>query len=100
MAITESDVRHVAMLARLALTDEQVETLTEELGTVLGHIDTLQRLELDGVQPTAHPLAMTNSTRADVVVPGLEQAEALRNAPESDGTAFVVPAIVGGGDAS
>ena len=100
MAITESDVRHVAMLARLALTDEQVQVLTAELGAVLGHIDELHHLELEGVQPTAHPLAMTNSTRADEVVPGLKQAEALRNAPASDGTAFVVPTITGGGDAS
>ena len=100
MAITESDVRHVAMLARLALSDEQVETLTAELSAVLGHIDELQHLDLEGVQPTAHPLAMTNATRADVVVPGLSCAEALRNAPETDGTAFVVPAITGGGDGS
>jgi aspartyl-tRNA(Asn)/glutamyl-tRNA(Gln) amidotransferase subunit C len=100
MAITESDVRHVAMLARLALTDEQVTTLAAELSSVLGHIDELQRLDLEGVQPTAHPLAMTNAMRADVVVPGLPRAEALRNAPETDGTAFVVPAITGGGEQS
>jgi len=100
MAITESDVRHVAMLARLALTDEQVTTLAAELSGVLGHIDTLQHLDLEGVQPTAHPLAMTNSTREDVVVPGLSRAEALRNAPLSDGTAFVVPTITGGGEES
>lgn len=100
MAITESDVRHVAMLARLALTDEQVETLTAELSAVLGHIDELQRLDLDGVQPTAHPLAMTNAMRSDVPVPGLPRAEALKNAPETDGTAFVVPAITGGGEES
>jgi aspartyl-tRNA(Asn)/glutamyl-tRNA(Gln) amidotransferase subunit C len=100
MAITESDVRHVAMLARLALTDEQVTTLTVELSGVLGHIDELQRLDLEGVQPTAHPLAMTNATRADVIVPGLSRADALRNAPETDGTAFVVPAITGAGEES
>jgi aspartyl-tRNA(Asn)/glutamyl-tRNA(Gln) amidotransferase subunit C len=100
MAITESDVRHVAMLARLALTDEQVTTLAAELSSVLDHIDELQRLDLEGVQPTAHPLAMTNAMRADVVVPGLPRAEALRNAPETDGTAFVVPAITGGGEQS
>lgn len=100
MAISESDVRHVAMLARLALTDEQVVTLTAELGSVLGHIDTLQQLDLEGVQPTAHPLAMVNSTRPDVVVPGLSREMALKNAPESDGSSFVVPAITGGGDES
>ena len=100
MAITESDVRHVALLARLALSDEQVSTLTAELGAVLGHIDELQRLDLEGVQPTAHPLAMTNNTRADVVVPGLTRDQALRNAPASDGRAFLIPAITGAGEES
>jgi aspartyl-tRNA(Asn)/glutamyl-tRNA(Gln) amidotransferase subunit C len=100
MAITESDVRHVAMLARLALDDEQVHTLAAELSGVLGHIDTLRQLDLEGVQPTAHPLAITNSTRADVVVEGLSRDDALRNAPETDGTAFVVPAITGSGEES
>ena len=98
MAITEADVRHVAMLARLALTDEQVTTLVAELSTILTHIDELKNLDLEGVQPTAHPLAMTNSVRADVVRPGLSREDALLNAPDTDGTAFVIPAIVGGGD--
>ena len=100
MAISEADVRHVAMLARLALTDEQVSTLQAELSTILGHIDELQNLDLEDVQPTAHPLAMTNSTRADVVRPGLSREDALLNAPASDGTAFVIPTIVGGGEES
>jgi aspartyl-tRNA(Asn)/glutamyl-tRNA(Gln) amidotransferase subunit C len=100
MAITESDVRHVALLARLALTDEQVTTLTAELGAVLGHIDTLQQLDLAEVQPTAHPLAMTNRTRPAVVVPGLSRALALLTAPDTDGTAFLIPAITGSGEES
>lgn len=95
MAITESDVRHVALLARLALTDEQVKTLASELSSVLGHIDELQRLDLAGVQPTAHPLAMTNRTRPDEVVPGLSREAALHNAPDSDGAHFLIPAIAG-----
>ena len=100
MAITEADVRHVAMLARLALTDEQVTTLVAELSTILTHIDELKNLELEGVQPTAHPLAMTNSMRPDIVRPGLSREDALLNAPDTDGTAFVIPTIVGGGEES
>ncbi|MRR12052.1 Asp-tRNA(Asn)/Glu-tRNA(Gln) amidotransferase subunit GatC [bacterium] len=100
MAITESDVRHVALLARLALTDEQVATLTSELGAVLGHIDELQHLDLAGVEPTAHPLEMTNSTRADVVRECLPRELALKNAPASDGRAFLIPAITGAGEES
>lgn len=95
MAISEDDVRHVALLARLALTDEQVSTLAHELSSILGHIDELKNLDLAGVQPTAHPLAMTNRTRPDVVRPGLSRDDALLNAPASDGTAFVIPTIVG-----
>ena len=56
MALSESEVRHVAMLARLALTDEQVETLAVELNSILGHIDTIQQLDLEGVEPTAHAI--------------------------------------------
>lgn len=95
MAISEHDVRHVALLARLAVTDEQVTQLASELSSILGHIDELQRLDLAGVQPTAHPLAMTNRTRPDVVRPGLAREDALLNAPASDGAAFVIPTIVG-----
>lgn len=97
MPISEEDVRHVATLARLALTDEQVSTLTGELGSILGHIDELRKLELDDVEPTAHPLDMVNSMRPDEVRPGLSREDALRNAPESEDGAFVIPRIVGVG---
>lgn len=97
MPISEDDVRHVAMLARLALTDEQVTTLTVELGSILGHIGELSKLDLAGVEPAAHPLDMTDSARADEPRPGLTQAEALANAPEARDGAFVIPRIVGVG---
>lgn len=100
MAITESDVRHVALLARLALTDEQVQKLTVELGSVLGHIDEIQKLDLGDVEPTAHPLSMTNCTRPDVEKPCLSREDALRNAPETEGGAFVIPTITGAGEES
>lgn len=99
MAISEEQVRHVALLARLALTDEQVARYGEDLNSILGHIDTIQQLDLEGVKPTAHPLDTVNVTREDCVRPGLTREQALLNAPETDGTAFVIPQIVGpGGD--
>ncbi len=64
MAISEQDVRHVATLARLALSDEQVTTLQHELSSILGHIDEIQKLDLGDVKPTAHPLDVVNVTRA------------------------------------
>jgi len=100
MALSESEVRHVAMLARLALTDEQIETLRGELNSILGHIDTIQQLDLEGVEPTAHAIPTVNSTRPDEPRQGLSREMALLNAPEAEDGAFVIPRIVGGGDAS
>lgn len=101
MAISEEQVRHVALLARLELSDDQVASFGEDLNSILGHIDSIQRLDLDGVEPTAHPLEVCNATRTDDTRPGLSQADALKNAPESQDGAFVIPQIVGpGGDDS
>jgi len=97
MSLSADEVRHVALLARLALTDEQVETLRDELNSILGHIDTIQQLDLAGVEPTAHAIPVTNVTRPDVVRPGLSRDLALLNAPEAEGGAFVIPQIVGPG---
>ncbi len=100
MALSDAEVRHVAMLARLALTDEQIETLRTELNSILGHIDEIQKLDLDGVAPMTHAIPLVNQTRADEVRPGLARELALLNAPEQADGAFVIPRIVGGGDAS
>lgn len=98
MALSDAEVRHVAMLARLALTDSQVETLREELNSILGHIESIQQLDLEGVEPMTHAIPMVNETRADVVRPGITRELALRNAPDSENGAFKIPRIVGGGD--
>jgi aspartyl-tRNA(Asn)/glutamyl-tRNA(Gln) amidotransferase subunit C len=94
-------VRHVALLARLELSDEQVARLGDDLNSILDHIDTIQKLDLADVEPTAHPLDVCNVTRSDEVRPGLAHEDALKNAPESEDGAFVIPQIVGpGGDDS
>ena len=100
MALSETEVRHVAMLARLALTDEHIATLGTELNSILGHIDAIQQLDLQAVKPMTHPIPMVNETRPDIARPGLSQQEALLNAPEAEDGAFVIPRIVGGGDGS
>lgn len=100
MALSDSEVRHVAMLARLALTDEQVDTLKNELNSILGHIDTIQQLDLEGVEPMTHAVSVVNETREDVARPGLPREMALKNAPEQQDGAFLIPRIVGDGDAS
>jgi aspartyl-tRNA(Asn)/glutamyl-tRNA(Gln) amidotransferase subunit C len=98
MSLSEHDVRHVAMLARLALTDVEVEAMRDDLNSILGHIDEIQRLDLASVAPMAHAIAVTNVTRDDVVVPSLSQELAISNAPQSENGAFVIPAIGAGGD--
>lgn len=98
MAISEEQVRHVALLARLALTDEQVAQYRDDLNSILGHIDTISQLDLEGVEPTAHPLDVVNVTRADVLRPCLSQEDAVRNAPQAEDGAFVIPQIVGPGE--
>jgi len=98
MSLSERDVRHVAMLARLALTDDEVEVMRDDLNSILGHIDEIQRLDLASVPPMAHAIAVTNVTRGDIVVPSLPQDVAVSNAPLAENGAFVIPQIVGGGD--
>ena len=98
MAISEEQVRHVALLARLALDDEQITRYGEDLNSILGHIDTIQQLDLEGVEPTAHALDVVNEMRADEVRDCLPRGLALRNAPDSTDDAFVIPRIVGGGE--
>lgn len=95
MSLSDAEVRHVAMLARLSLTDDQVTVLRDELNSILGHIDEIQRLDLDGVEPMSHPIPVLNETRPDVPRLGLSQEQALRNAPESQDGAFLIPRIVG-----
>lgn len=97
MALSDKEVRHVAMLARLSVTDAEVETLREELNSILGHIDTIQQLDLSGVEPMTHAVPVVNVTRPDVVKPGLDRERALMNAPEAEDGAFVIPQIVGPG---
>jgi aspartyl-tRNA(Asn)/glutamyl-tRNA(Gln) amidotransferase subunit C len=91
MAISEEQVRYVATLARLAVTDEQVATLAVELSGILEHVGTISELDLEGVQPTAHAVAVANRVRPDVPKPSLPRETALLNAPEQRDGAFVIP---------
>ena len=98
MSLSEHDVRHVAMLARLGLTDDEVEAMRTDLNSILGHIDDIQRLDLSEVPPMAHAIKVVNVTRPDVVTPSFPQHVAVMNAPQSENGAFVIPQIVGSGD--
>lgn len=93
--ITRDDVAHVARLARLALTDDELETFTPQLQAVLDHARDVEALDLAGVEPTAHPLPLDTVLRPDVVGPTLDRAEVLAGAPEADDHRFRVPTILG-----
>ncbi|MEM7576504.1 MAG: Asp-tRNA(Asn)/Glu-tRNA(Gln) amidotransferase subunit GatC [Planctomycetota bacterium] len=95
--ITEADVRHVAKLARLELTDDQVHAYTGQLGAVLGYIDQLNEVDIEGVEPLAHPLDLVNVLRDDVSVPGSDRDVMLQNAPDRQGPFFKVPKVLGDG---
>lgn len=95
--LTEAEVRHVAKLSRLKLTDDQVRHFTTQLGHVLEYIDKLSELDVENVQPMAHPTSMTNKLRADVVTPVLAIDKVLHNAPASDPPFFKVPKVLGDG---
>lgn len=92
MAISRDEVLHVARLARLDLTDEEVERLGEQLDAILEAVGKVAELDLTAVQPTAHPLDLVNVWRDDEPRPSLTPDEALANAPDRSGDLFRVPA--------
>jgi aspartyl-tRNA(Asn)/glutamyl-tRNA(Gln) amidotransferase subunit C len=91
MAITREDVLHVARLARLELSADEVERFQEQLAAILDAVSKVQELDLAGVPPTSHPLDVVNVWREDEPRPSLPVEEALANAPDRDGDLFRVP---------
>ncbi len=89
--IDRDQVLHVARLARLRLTEEEVERMTGELSKVLDHIEKISELDLDETEPTSHVIQLENVLRADEPRPSLPRDEALDQAPDTDGQGFRVP---------
>jgi len=94
MSLTAEEVLHIAHLARIALTDADVERFTPQLSGILGHFAELAAVDTEGLEPTAHPLPLSNVMRADFVAPSLSQAEALANAPVQEEGFFRVRAVL------
>jgi aspartyl-tRNA(Asn)/glutamyl-tRNA(Gln) amidotransferase subunit C len=92
MAITRDEVLHVARLARLELSDDEVERFQEQLNAILEAVGKVAELDLSDVEPTAHPLDLVNVWAEDEPRPCLPVDEALANAPDRDGDLFRVPA--------
>jgi aspartyl-tRNA(Asn)/glutamyl-tRNA(Gln) amidotransferase subunit C len=91
MAISRAEVLHVARLARLALTDDEIERLTEELDKILDAVGVVSELDLADVPPTSHPLDLVNVADDDVPREPLPREDALANAPDAEDGAFRVP---------
>ena len=91
MAITREEVLHVAKLARLELTEDEVERLTEQLGAILEAVSKVSELDLSDVPPTSHPLELVNAWAPDEPRPSLGLDEVFANAPAREGDLFRVP---------
>jgi aspartyl-tRNA(Asn)/glutamyl-tRNA(Gln) amidotransferase subunit C len=93
MAISRDEVLHVARLARLALTDQEIEQLTKELSAILDAVSVVGELDLADVPPTSHPLDLVNVWDEDEPRASLSLDEVFANAPERDGDHFRVPPV-------
>ncbi len=93
--ITRDEVRHLADLARIDLSDAELDHLAPQLAVILDSIKSISEVAADDIPPTSHALPLTNVFRADVVTPGLTAEEALSGAPASEQQRFSVPRILG-----
>ncbi|HPX35170.1 MAG TPA: Asp-tRNA(Asn)/Glu-tRNA(Gln) amidotransferase subunit GatC [Mycobacterium sp.] len=93
--ISRDDVAKLAKLARLALTDSELDSFAGQLDAILGYVGKIQAVDVTGVKPTGNPLRDVNVTRADRIQNSLPQADALAEAPAAEDGRFVVPQILG-----
>lgn len=97
--LSERDVRDIATYARIGLTDEEVVSMTEDLNNIIESLKPITEYDLEGVEPTFHPIgSLSNVMRDDVEGKSFTQEEALANAPKQQDGSFLIPAILGGGD--
>jgi aspartyl-tRNA(Asn)/glutamyl-tRNA(Gln) amidotransferase subunit C len=94
MSLTTEQVRWVAHLARLELSDAEVETMARQLSAIIDYVNQLQQVNTDGVEPLAHPLPIHNVFRDDEPTPSLSVDAALANAPDRRGDFYGVPAVL------
>ena len=94
MKISREDVLHVARLARVSLTEEEIGRYSEQLSNLLEHFESLQQVNTDNVPPTAQSITLRSVMREDEVLPSLEQEDVLANAPHREGETFRVRAVL------
>jgi len=94
MSVTIKDVEHVAKLARLELSEQEKETFTEQMNAILKYAEKLNELNTDDVEPTSHPMPLSNVLREDVSRPSLPIEKVLLNAPDEEDGQIKVPAVL------
>jgi len=92
--LSEQQVRHVALLARLECSNDEIHKFAGELNSILEYANKIQEVDTDGVEPTSHAVRLSNVFREDVVRPSLSNDQALANAPDSEAGHFKVPPII------
>jgi aspartyl-tRNA(Asn)/glutamyl-tRNA(Gln) amidotransferase subunit C len=95
MAISRNDVQRVALLARLELSDAELDALTPQLAEVVAYVDQLGEVDTEGVEPMAHGVELTNVLRPDELAESLPREAVLASAPRHDNIGFRVPAVLG-----
>ena len=95
MSLSRNDVQKVALLARLDLTDEEIDTMTAQLSQIVEYVDQLSELDTEHVEPMAHALDITDIFADDWPRPSLDRSNALAGAPHQDGQCYLVPAVLG-----
>ncbi|CAB4750759.1 unannotated protein [freshwater metagenome] len=94
-SLSRDDVANLARLARIEMSDQELDNLTSEFGVILNAVARVQEVATTDVPATSHPLALTNIFRKDLVIPSLTPEEALSGAPASEEQRFRVPQILG-----
>jgi aspartyl-tRNA(Asn)/glutamyl-tRNA(Gln) amidotransferase subunit C len=95
MSISRQDIEKVALLARLQLTNDELDAMTGQLAEIVAYVDQLAEVDTEGVEPMAHAIELKNVFREDQVHASLPREEALANAPHHDDRGYLVPAVLG-----
>lgn len=95
MSLSREQVEKVSLLARLRLSETELETLTAQLGQVVDYMELLGELDTENVEPMAHAVELSNVFRDDELRPSFDRAEMLARAPHADGEFYLVPAVLG-----
>ena len=94
MSLTNDEIRHIASLARIALSDEEIDIFRVQLSDILSHFDALQKIKTDSIDPSFHPVSFDTVMRDDDLEDSLPLEEVLKNAPRTEGDLFRIRAVL------